>query len=113
MKDQNSYTTFFGGKKRKSREFYKAIKALRIAQPKGDGLKLKQIDFSDTVKLIKGLVCCDKCRRNHLDAWQYKTKTGEFKNIRRFCRDAVLDMKRGPRDAMMYSVSGGGFGTKK
>ena len=113
MKDQNSYATCFDGKKRKSREFFLAIKALRKAQPKRDDVKLKQIDFSTRFKRIKGLVCCDKCRRNHLDAWQYKTKTGEFKNLCRFCHGAILDMKRGPRDAMIYSVSGGGFGMKK
>ena len=113
MKDQYSYVTCFGGNKRKSKEFYKAIKALRKAQPKRDGVKLKQIDFSARVKRIKGMVCCDKCRRNHLDAWQYKTKTGGLKNLCRFCRGAILDMTRGTRDAMIYSVSGGGFGTKK
>jgi hypothetical protein len=113
MNTQHVHGICIGAKKRNSKEFWKALKALRKAKQKTQGVKLKQIDFSVRAKYIKGLVCCDKCRRDHLDAWQYKTKTGGFKNICRFCRAAILDMQRGKQDAMNYSVSGGGFGTKR
>jgi len=113
MKDQYSYATCFGVKKSKSKEFWKAIKALGKTQPKREGVQLNQLDLCIRARRTKGLVCCDKCRRNHLDAWQYKTKTGEVKNVCRFCRGVILDLKRGTRDALNYSVSGGGFGTKK
>ena len=113
MTTQQLQLTCLGSKKRNSKEFWKALKALRKSQHHKGGIKLKQIDFSVRARYLKGLICCDKCRKNHLDAWQYTTKSGGLKNLCRFCRGSILDIQKGKRDALNHAVSGGGFGTKR